>query len=174
MIEMKTVKYILLIIMGILIIYSAPIYVKALELDTYQLLESTETEDYDFCGNAQDDFCANFSNVIVIIGYLIIILKIAIPLLIIVKTSINLLPLITSGNPESFKKAMTSLLISFGAGVFIFFAPTIINIFLNSTGKYSESWEDNGVCRSCVLSPTSNGCQMAVAKVNHCKQISKG
>ena len=126
------------------------------------------------CGINREDFCANFSNVIVVVGYLIIILKIALPLVIIVKTSINLFPLITSGKHDDFHKAMMSILVSFIASVLIFFLPTIINIFLGATNKYDENWETEATCHECVLNATGEKCNEYVNLVNKCKKITKG
>ena len=125
------------------------------------------------CGIDREDFCANFSNAIVIVGYLIIILKIALPLIIIVKTTINMLPLITSGKQDVFQKAIMSILVAFIASVLIFFLPTIINIFMGYTNRYDEKWETEATCHECVLNATGEKCQSYVNMVNECKNIKK-
>ena len=165
--------FILLLIMICTFPVLNTIEVQAFEGTRHVLVVDDYTSDKNECGIDRDDFCANFSNAIVIVGYLIILLKIALPLIIIVKTTINLLPLITSGNPDNFKKAMTSILISFVAAVLIFFLPTILNIFLGFTNKYDEEWETQATCHECVLNATGENCQKYVDLVNECKKIKK-
>ena len=167
-------KIFILLLMLTLVFYSYnTVNVQAFNETRHVLAVDDYSSETNECGIDRDDFCANFSNAIVIVGYLIIILKIALPLVIIVKTTINLLPLITSGNPDNFKKAMTSILISFVGAVLIFFLPTIINIFLGFTNKYNESWETEATCHECVLNATGEKCQKYVDLVNKCKNIKK-
>ena len=85
-------KIFILLLMLTLVFYSYnTVNVQAFNETRHVLAVDDYSSETNECGIDRDDFCANFSNAIVIVGYLIIILKIALPLVIIVKTTISII-----------------------------------------------------------------------------------
>ncbi len=108
----------------------------------------------DFSGN-----CADFANVIRMGGYLLFIVKILIPLIIIVKGSMNFVAVVSDGKPETLKKNFQKILTSIIAGVIIFFIPTIISVIFGFVSRYNANISDDSkVCAACVFEPFSNTC----------------
>ncbi len=112
-----------------------------------------------------DDFshnCADTAKVIRIAGYLIFLVKILVPLIIIVKASMDLASTITKGTPEALKKAATKIGISLVSGILIFYIPTILDTIFDLVTKYNGHDEgDFAICEACVFEPFSDTCTSA-------------
>lgn len=116
-----------------------------------------------------DTNCADFSPAIRMGGVIIFLVKIAIPLIIIFKSSLNLYSAVTSGNPDELKKKVNKLLISCGAGMVIFFVPTVINTVFNLVESYRNnmtSTNDAYICKECIFNPFGPICDNAAKKAN--------
>ena len=86
-----------------------------------------------------------------IVNKIILVAKIALPLIIMVMGAIDLIKEVTDGNPDTIKKNITSLLYRFLASVVIFFLPTIITAAMNLVDSYDR--ENNA---SCLLKVTES------------------
>lgn len=108
-----------------------------------------------------DSNCADFSDTIRIFGILLLIIKILLPLIIIVKTSFDLISVITKGEPDELKKKTNKFLVSIGCAILIFFIPTIVSSvfdFVSRVRGTSASTEDMQICISCLFDPLSDKC----------------
>ena len=108
-----------------------------------------------------DANCADFSNTLRIGGIIILIIKILLPLIIIVKSSIDAFSVTISGDPSELSKKVKKFLISIISAILIFFVPTIVNtIFgiVTNIRNVDESTSDIVICRACLFDPLSDNC----------------
>lgn len=106
-----------------------------------------------------DNFCSgSVLNIFTAIGWVIQVIKIAIPLILIIFGSIDFGKAIIASKDDEVKKAGKSLVMRVIAGVIIFFIPTIVNFVITLIGGediYNGS--DFGACTECMLNPSSCG-----------------
>ena len=88
-------------------------------------------------------------------GYLLMIIKVAIPLIIIVMGTIDLFKSVIDKDDKSFTKQLKILLMRIFAGVFVFFLPSIVYaLFGLSSNLNIVSEEKYKSCMDCLLKPT--------------------
>ncbi len=154
------------IIYGIMLILTSIFFVTtdvlAINLTSKEnvLARDPYTTDYE----RDDDFstnCHDFAHIIRIGGYIVFLAKLIIPLIIIIKSSINLFSVATSGKAEEeVKKNATKLAYSIGAGILIFFIPTIINTIFGIMSSYNSNLtSDSKICTACVFDPFGDLCK---------------
>ena len=100
---------------------------------------------FDFC--IEDGVLKTFQ----IIGYLIIIIKILVPLLLIVFGSIDFGKAIIANDDKAINKSGQVLAIRAAAGVIIFFIPTIINFAVSLVSSWSDVKSKFDYCNTCLL-----------------------
>lgn len=106
-------------------------------------------DDIEYVG---DNFCDTYEvlSVLRMIGYIIFLLKMAVPIIIIIVESLKFYNAIKDGTSDSFSKHLKSLIIRCVIGFLIFFLPTIIHalldIFIDPEAKN---------CEVCILKPFS-------------------
>lgn len=103
-----------------------------------------------------ENLCAEESvqKILVLAGYILMITKVVVPLILMVIGSIDLYHAVIGGDKE-LGKSIKSLALRLVAGVFIFFIPSLVNfafdlIYENSGGKSIDKQ-----CVTCVLEPNS-------------------
>lgn len=108
------------------------------------------------------EFCKNTANIWQIVGYVLLIFKIVIPLLLIIFGMVDLGKAVIASKSDEIKKATTSLAMRAVAAVVIFLLPTIISFVMGLITEFrgSEAEEDFKICRSCITSP-NNDCNYA-------------
>lgn len=89
------------------------------------------------------------------IGYLLLVVKIFVPLIIIVIGSFDFYKSVTSGKDEDLKKDITRLGRRVVTGIIIFFIPTIVNFLLSTVASWSGDHTRYTSCTSCLFNPTS-------------------
>ena len=110
------------------------------------------------------NFCNEASNLLQVLGYIIIIFKVAIPLIIIVLGMMDFGKAVVSEKDEDIKKQAIKLGRRALAGLVIFFIPTVIYwIFDGVTGANNE---DLKKCKECIFSPAGDVCK-AATKASH-------
>lgn len=153
----KTIRILILIIISGLFLLSN---VEAKNLESYNLISKVEY--HVLTDEELDDFshnCADLAKTIRLAGYLVLLVKILIPLIIIVKSSLNLISVITSGKSEELNKKLTSLAYSLAAAILIFFVPTIVNTIFGFVNKYNSNYTDDAkICSACVFEPLGDLC----------------
>lgn len=105
-----------------------------------------------------NNLCANdgIGSAARIIGYIIIIAKWLVPLIIIVLGMIDFGKAVIASDEKAINKSASSLIRRIIAGLAVFFAPTIILAFLNLiqiTGGIEETSRFNA-CTKCILNAT--------------------
>lgn len=114
-------------------------------------------------GAGLSNFCGKASEILGIVGWVLTVIKIAIPLIIIGLGLIDLGKAAISSKPEEIKKTATGLIWRFVGGIVIFFIPTIVMlVFSLIGGKFDEiasttetKQTDFNICYKCITSPWS-------------------
>lgn len=120
----------------------------------------------------QDDFstnCADFAKTIRIGGYLLLIVKIVLPLIIMVKASVSMFSTVTAGNSNEIKKKLTKLMYSLIAAALIFFTPIVVNTLMKvATDAKGIDYKtsDSEICRICIFEPNNEICAVNANKEN--------
>lgn len=157
----RSIAYFFILLIGIAFAVKS-IEVKAFELGDGVLI--MDVEDFKTEYDKIDDFsrnCRDFAKVLRIGGFIILIAKILIPLIIIVKASMNFVSVVIDGKPETLKKNFQKMLWSLIAGIFIFFIPTFINVVFGLVSKYNDNVNlDSKVCNACVFDPFGELCEL--------------
>lgn len=106
-------------------------------------------DDIEYVG---DNFCDTYEvlSVLRMIGYIIFLLKMAVPIIIIIVESLKFYNAIKDGTSDSFSKHLKSLIIRCVIGFLIFFLPTIMHALLDSLIE-----QDAKNCEVCILKPFS-------------------
>lgn len=105
-------------------------------------------------------FCASTANIWQIVGYVLLVFKIAIPILLIIFGIIDLGKAVIASKDDEIKKATMALVKRAIAAVVIFLLPTIITFIMGIVSDFSNNAkEDFDVCRKCISSPSDEaGC----------------
>lgn len=102
------------------------------------------------------DICNENTSVVTIMrvaGYVLVIAKILIPLLLIIFGVISFSKIVISGKDDETKKAAEGLLIKFIAAIVVFVLPTVINFVFEMIEGTADGTEDYENCRICIFEP---------------------
>jgi len=104
------------------------------------------------------EFCDKTSDILQFIGYIVTIIKIAIPLLIIILGIIDFGKAVVAAKDDKMKDSAKSLGRRLIAGVIIFFVPSIVLWLFSQVSGYKEdpnTGEKGGFskCQTCILTP---------------------
>lgn len=101
-------------------------------------------------------FCAQTSNIWQVLGYVVMIFKIVIPLLLIIFGMVDLGKAVISSDDKAVSKAVSQLIRRFIAAVVVFFIPTIVSALFNALDIMNSSdVADYNVCVQCVTNVSS-------------------
>jgi len=105
--------------------------------------------------NMKFEFCAKTAIIWQIVGWVVLIIKIIIPLLLIILGVVDFSKAVISGKDDETKKALKILMWRGIAGVAIFFIPTIVTLFMGFIVNFKDSGAeaDFNVCKTCILDP---------------------
>ncbi len=110
-------------------------------------------------GKAEDGFCSNTANVWQIIGYVMLVFRIAIPILLIIYGALDLGKAVIASKDDEIKKATKGLTMRAIAAVVIFLLPTIVTFIFGIVTGFSEAAsEDYEICRACITNPNGTVC----------------
>lgn len=103
-------------------------------------------------------FCENTANVWQIVGYIVLILKIGVPVILIVLGMVDLGKAVISSDDKAISKAVGTLSKRFIAAVLIFFVPSIVSAIFNiATGNALDDEDsDVNICVQCVTNVTGD------------------
>lgn len=105
-------------------------------------------------------FCINTANIWQIVGYILLVFKIVIPILLIIWGMMDLGKAVIAAKDDEIKKATKSLAMRAISAVVIFFIPTIVGLILGLISNFSTSGakDDWNTCRMCVTNPNDPEC----------------
>ena len=110
----------------------------------------------------QNGICAKSADIWQVVGYVLLVFKIVIPIILIVLGMIDLGKSVVSGKDDEIKKNMKSLMIRAIAAVAIFFIPTLVGLVMSIVSSFSTIEADFNVCKECISSPTGGKCNDSV------------
>lgn len=104
------------------------------------------------------DFCKNTANIWQLIGYVLLIFKIVIPILLIIFGMVDLGKAVVASKSDEVTKSVKSLAMRAAAAVIIFLIPTVIGLVMGFVVDFKDSGaqEDFNVCRSCITRPNGD------------------
>ena len=105
--------------------------------------------------DASSGFCMNTANIWQIVGYVLLVFKIVIPILLIVFGVIDLGKAVIASKEDEIKKATGSLIRRAIAAVVIFLIPTIVTFLIGLISNFNEQAKDDyETCKACITNPT--------------------
>lgn len=109
-----------------------------------------------FCSPVSADGTPNYTLLVFqVIGYIIIIIKILVPIILIVLGSIDLGKATVSGDDKIIMEKAVKFGMRVLTGVIIFFIPTILDFFLSLVSGVSETMANYRPCTNCIFYPNS-------------------
>ena len=99
------------------------------------------------------NFCSNTGGVLQFIGWIVTIIKIAMPLLIIVFGILDFGKAVTGGDTKNIQESFKKFGIRVLAGLIIFFVPSIVMWLFNLISSFKETQNGFKNCRVCILQP---------------------
>lgn len=103
-------------------------------------------------------FCSGTGSVLQFVGYIITIIKIAMPILIIVFGILDLGKAVVSSKEDEIKTSAKKLMWRIVAGIFIFFIPSIVIWIFGEISEYKDASAGFDNCKNCLLHPW-DGCK---------------
>ena len=98
-------------------------------------------------------FCSSTSDILGFIGWIVFIVKIAMPLLIIVYGILDFGKAVTGGDTKNIKDSFSKFGIRVIAGLIIFFIPTIVMWVFGLVAQYAAHANEFEICQKCILDP---------------------
>lgn len=90
--------------------------------------------------------------VLVLVGYLLYIAKVAVPLILVVLGTFDIFQAVMGKDEKDLTKSVKTLLLRIVLGIFIFFIPSIVNWAFEVFNDASNG-DTNNSCVTCVLDP---------------------
>ena len=100
-------------------------------------------------------FCSDTKELLGFVGYLLLIFKIIIPMVIIVYGMIDFGKAVVAEKDDDIKKSAKSLGRRAIAGIIIFFIPTIVVWVFGQISDYNANKNTFKVCEDCLLHPAT-------------------
>jgi len=96
------------------------------------------------------ELCADLKPVLGLVGWVILGVKIAVPIILIVMGMIDMAKAVTEKSEDEIKKAQSKLVKKAVAAVAVFLVATLVTLLMNLIG--ANDWKDAG-CNKCLNSP---------------------
>jgi len=115
-------------------------------------------------------FCSDTALIWQFIGYILMIFKIVIPLLLLILGMFDLGKAVVASDDKAINKATTALVKRAVAAIIIFFIPTLIGFVFSIVAGFSDEIENNyTACKTCAVSPTGKVCKCMAEDENNTK-----
>lgn len=105
-------------------------------------------------------FCTSTANLWQIVGWVLLVFKIIIPILLIIFGMVDLGKAVVASKDDEIKKAGKSLGIRAASAIVIFLIPTIIGFVMGFVKDFQESKAaaDFAICQKCIVRPNDPTC----------------
>lgn len=112
---------------------------------------------------AIETFCKDTLLIWQFIGYIMMVFKIVIPLLLLILGMVDLGKAVVASDDKAIKGATKQLAMRAIAAIIIFFIPTLISFVFSIVSGFNGVIKENyEVCTECVVSPTGKKCVCTV------------
>ena len=108
-------------------------------------------------------FCADTANIWNLLGYVVLIIKIVIPLMLIIMGMVDLGKAVVSSDEKQMSKSVSSLIRRFIAAVIVFFVPTIISALFGALKIITDD-SDYYTCVECLTSRCEDAANAAASR----------
>ena len=104
---------------------------------------------------ASNQFCAQTADIWQFVGYILVIFKIVIPLILLILGMVDLGKAVVASDDKAIKNATKSLAMRAIAAVVIFFIPTLIGFVFSIVNGFNEPEikANYDRCRECIVNP---------------------
>ena len=99
--------------------------------------------------------CGRLKEPLMFIGNIVLVVKIAIPIIIIALGMMDFFKAITGSKDEEIKKAAKSFVLRVAAGAIIFFIPTVISVVFSLISSWADLKGEFNACQKCILNVRS-------------------
>ncbi len=100
------------------------------------------------------DFCSETAGIWAVLGYVVLVIKIVIPLMLIIMGMIDLGKAVISSDEKAINKAVSTLIKRFIAAVIVFFIPTIVSALFSVVTSINMN-QDYATCVQCLVNVTA-------------------
>lgn len=114
-------------------------------------------------------FCAKTANIWAVLGYVVLMFKIIIPLLLIILGMVDLGKAVVSSDDKAISKSVSTLVKRFIAAILIFFIPSIVSALFNVLNLVKADGDYN-ICIQCVTNVNSKSDSKSNGKFDACYQ----
>ncbi len=112
-------------------------------------------------------FCAKTANIWKVLGYVVLVIKIVIPIILIVLGMVDLGKAVVSSDDKAMNKSVSSLLKRFIAAIVVFFIPTIVSAIFNVISLMNEDEQkDYNTCVQCVTNVSECDTSQAIGDLS--------
>jgi len=112
------------------------------------------------------EFCAETSPIWQFVGYILLVFKVVIPLLLLILGMVDLGKAVVASDDKAISKASMTLVKRAAAAIIIFFIPTLIGFIFDIVSGFSELEDTYDECKTCLVSPTGTKCKGLVTAAN--------
>ena len=95
-------------------------------------------------------FCEDTASIWGLLGYVVMVIKIVIPLLLIILGMIDLGKAVVASDDKAINKSVNTLIQRFVAAIIMFFVPTIVSAIFNATTNNGVTKKSNNICVQCL------------------------
>ena len=100
-------------------------------------------------------FCDDTASIWGLLGYVIMVIKIVIPLLLIILGMIDLGKAVVASDDKAISKSVNTLIQRFVAAIIMFFIPTIVSAIFNATTNSGITKNNSNICVQCLTNVSS-------------------
>ena len=128
----------------------------ATEMQKQREEEKVNNDWFNDSGNVGDNFCSEpaVKNVLRLLGYFLLLLRLAVPLIIIAKGTFLFYNAVTKDSSNELSKSAKEFGIKIAIGIAIFFIPTLISAALGLYYDFAKVEKEYTMCSTCLLKPT--------------------
>lgn len=101
------------------------------------------------------EFCSNTAGILQMLGWVLTIVKIAIPLIIVIYGIMDLAKAVVASKEDEIKTGAKRLMWRAVAGICIFFIPSIVMWLFGTITTYNTGANGFDTCKNCILTPWS-------------------
>ena len=111
-------------------------------------------------------FCDDTASIWGLLGYVIMVIKIVIPLLLIILGMIDLGKAVVASDDKAINKSVNTLIQRFVAAIIMFFIPTIVSAIFNATTNANMTNPNMNKCVQCLTNVSAQAADFCKSTVD--------
>ena len=113
-----------------------------------------------------EGFCSDTASIWGLLGYVVMVIKIVIPLLLIILGMIDLGKAVVASDDKAINKSVNTLIQRFVAAIIMFFVPTIVSAIFNATTNANMTRADMNKCVQCLTNVSNQSADYCKSSVD--------